>query len=267
MRSRPICTVENLSVTYAGMKQPALDNVSLTIGDNRRLAIIGESGSGKSTLAKALANLLPAGAKALGDITWNMQTEERSGASPPKPGRDLAYIFQDPGASLNPVLTIGEQVAESAVHHLGMSWAKGFAHARGMLDQVELPASATLLNAYPHQLSGGQRQRVAIAAAMSAGPQILIADEATSSLDTITQAAITRLLGRLVQQNGMTLIFITHDIALASTLADEIVVLKSARLVEAGLAVSTLANPQAPYTIRLVESRLDLSTPPLIGNM
>ena len=267
MRSRPICTVENLIVTYEGMNTRALENISLTIRANKRLAIIGESGSGKSTLAKTLARLLPKGAKVLGDVIWNMQSEGGSDASPPKPGRDIAYVFQDPGASLNPVLTIGEQVAESAVHHLGMSWAEGFAHARIMLDQVELPASATLLNVYPHQLSGGQRQRVAIAATLSAGPNILIADEATSALDTITQAAIVRLLDRLVQTNGMTLIFITHDIALASSLADDIAVLKSGRLQEGGPAASILSNPQTPYTRQLVEAHLDLSTPPLIGSM
>jgi peptide/nickel transport system ATP-binding protein len=263
MTQNPICDILDLGVTYAGATSPALQNVSLSIAANRRLAIIGESGSGKSTLARTLAHLLSPGAQSSGNIIWHLET----GIPAPLAGRDIGYVFQDPGASLNPVLTIGEQVAEGAVRHLGLSWKQGLAHARDLLDEVQLPHPSSLLDAYPHQMSGGQRQRVAIAAAIAARPKILIADEATSALDTITQAAIARLLDRLVQQNDMTLLFITHDIALASSLADDIAVLKSGRLVETGRAASVLSSPQHAYTNSLLAAHLDITTPPLIESV
>ena len=252
----PLCAIEKLTVSYSNAPQPALNGISLSLFANRRLAIIGESGSGKSTLARRLVGLLPRHAISSGRIDWT--------SAPPRPGRDIGYVFQDPGASLNPVLTIGEQLAEGAVRHLGLSWKQGLAHARDLLEQVHLPHPSSLLKAYPHQLSGGQRQRVAIAAAISASPKILIADEATSALDTITQDAIARLLDSLVRENGMTLIFITHDIALASSLADDIAVLKSGRLVEWGEASTVLSYPTHSYTKTLIAAHLDLSTPPLI---
>lgn len=263
MTRRPICDIHNLSVIYAGATAPALKHVSLSLGTQRRLAIIGESGSGKSTLARALAHLLPEGAKPSGHIVWNLE----NGIAAPLAGRDIGYVFQDPGTSLNPVLTIGEQVTEGAVRHLGLSWKQGLAHARDMLEAVQLPHPSSLLDTYPHQLSGGQRQRVAIAAAIAARPRILIADEATSALDTITQAAIAQLLDRLVQDSGMTLLFITHDIALASSLADDIAVLKSGHLVETGPARRVISNPQHDYTKSLIAAHLDLTTPPLIGSV
>ncbi|KQO83633.1 ABC transporter ATP-binding protein [Rhizobium sp. Leaf262] len=256
MSQSPLCTIQNLTVSYPGASRPALQDLSLSFQPKRKLAIIGESGSGKSTFAKALAGLLPQRSTLSGTVSWSNAV--------PRPGRDIGYVFQDPGASLNPVLTIGEQVAEGAVRHLALSWQQGFARARDLLDEVQLPHPSGLLKAYPHQLSGGQRQRVAIAAAIAANPGILIADEATSALDTITQAAIAQLLNRLVEQNGMTLIFITHDIALASRLADDIAVLKSGRLVETGPASTILSHPKDAYTNSLLGAHLDLTTPPLI---
>jgi peptide/nickel transport system ATP-binding protein len=267
MSQPPLCRIENLSVTYAGATHPALDAVSLTLARHRRLAIIGESGSGKSTLARRLASLLPANAISSGNVIWNAGPAMETDAVFPRPGRDIGYVFQDPGASLNPVLTLGEQVAEGAVRHLGLSWKEARAHACDLMEQVQLQHPSALLKAYPHQLSGGQRQRVAIACAISARPKILIADEATSALDTITQAAITRLLDRLVGETSMTLVFITHDIALASSLADDIAVLKSGKLVEAGKAADVLSKPAHAYTKRLIAAHLDLSTPRLIESV
>ena len=264
MSLAPLLTIEGLSVTYHGAAQPSLRNVSLQLQEKQRLAIIGESGSGKSTLARCIAGLLPRGAKTEGQLIWNGHPDKSHQARFPTPGRDIAYIFQDPSASLNPVLTIGEQVAEAAIRHLRLTRKQARAHARDLLTEVQLPNPDVLLSAYPHQISGGQRQRVAIAAAISAAPKILIADEATSALDTITQAAIARLLDRLVSANGMTLIFITHDIALASSLADEIAVFQSGRLIESGKAQDVLSNPASGDTKRLLSSHLDLTTPPQI---
>ena len=263
MSGKALCRIDDLHVRYAASEAPALRDISLTIRQGQRLAIIGESGSGKSTLSKAIAGLLPGSARVSGDISWSRDSGLFAGR--PMPGRDIGTIFQDTGATLNPVLTIGEQVAEGAVRHLGLSWRQARDLARDLLERVRLPHPSHLLAAYPHQLSGGQRQRVAIAAAIAANPAILIADEATSALDTVTQAAIAALLDNLVREENRTLVFITHDIGLASSLADEIAVLRAGRLVEHGPTWSVLSAPAHEYTRALLADYLDLSTPPLIS--
>ncbi len=263
MSGNALCRIDDLSVRYAAGDGPALRDISLTIRQGQRLAIIGESGSGKSTLAKAIAGLLPVSARVSGDISWSRDSGLFTDR--PQPGRDIGYIFQDTGATLNPVLTIGEQVAEGAVRHLGLSWKQARDLARDLLERVRLPHPTHLIGAYPHQLSGGQRQRVAIAAAIAAHPAILIADEATSALDTVSQAAIAALLDGLVREEERTLVFITHDIGLASGLADEIAVLHAGRLVEHGTTRRVLSAPAHDYTRALLSDYLDLSTPPLIN--
>jgi peptide/nickel transport system ATP-binding protein len=257
----PLCHIQNLGITYPNQRTPALTDINLEIYARERLAIIGESGSGKTTLARSLAGLLPQGAKS-GSIDWAVHGKRIK--APPQAGRELAYVFQDPGSSLNPVLKIGEQVAETAHQHLDISYKQALRQAIDLLERVQLPEPQRLVNAYPHQLSGGQKQRVAIAAAIAAQPSILIADEATSALDSVTQAAIARLLDGLVREEGMTLIFITHDIALASSLADRIAVLQSGRLVEQGRASEVINSPEDPYTRELISAHIDLSTPPLV---
>ncbi|MCZ4430186.1 ABC transporter ATP-binding protein [Agrobacterium sp. SOY23] len=263
MSGKALCRIDDLHVRYAASAAPALRDISLTIRQGQRLAIIGESGSGKSTLGKAIAGLLPGSARVSGDISWSRDSGLFAGR--PMPGRDIGTIFQDTGATLNPVLTIGEQVAEGAVQHLGLSWRQARDLARDLLERVRLPHPSHLLAVYPHQLSGGQRQRVAIAAAIAANPTILIADEATSALDTVTQAAIAALLDNLVREGNRTLVFITHDIGLASSLADEIAVLRAGQLVEHGPTRSVLSAPAHEYTRALLADYLDLSTPPLIS--
>lgn len=248
-----------LGVRYRGAERPALADVSLTLQRGERLSILGESGSGKSTFARAVAGLLPAGAMLSGQVAW----PEFSGS--PVPGRDLGFVFQDPGSSLNPVLTIGEQVAEGAQRHLGLSWRQAMARAADLLTRVSLPDPARLLRAYPHQLSGGQRQRVAIAAAIAARPSVLIADEVTSALDQAVQAEIVTLLDTLVREDAMTLIVITHDIALAARLADRIAVFADARLQEEGPASRLIATPESAAARRLLDAHIDLDTPSLVG--
>ncbi|CAN7368774.1 ABC transporter ATP-binding protein [Neorhizobium sp. LjRoot104] len=252
-----LCEIRGLSVTYRGQTEPALDHVDLDIVAGERLAIIGESGSGKSTLARAIAGLLPPGARLEGKMQW------RSG-QPPLPGRDLGFVFQDPSSSLNPVLTIGEQVAEGGRRHLGLSWRPAYTLALKMLERVRIPEPENAMKAFPHQLSGGQRQRVAIAAALVARPGMLIADEATSALDMVVQAQIVSLLDELVREAGMTLIFITHDIALASGFADRLAIFKDGNLIESGPTGNVLASPKDAYTRTLIASHRDLTTPPLI---
>ncbi|MDQ0135964.1 peptide/nickel transport system ATP-binding protein [Neorhizobium galegae] len=252
-----LCEIRDLTVTYRGQTIPALNRIDLDIVAGERLAIIGESGSGKSTLARAVAGLLPLGAKLAGEMRW-------SSGQPALPGRDLGFVFQDPSSSLNPVLDIGEQVAEGARRHLGLSWKTAYVRALKMLERVRIAEPQKAMRAFPHQLSGGQRQRVAIAAALAAKPGILIADEATSALDMVVQAEIVSLLDELVREAGMTLIFITHDIALASGFADRVAIFKDGNLVESGLTGNVLASPTGAYTRTLIASHRDLATPPLI---
>ena len=246
-----LLSVSGLGVHYAGSEAPALDAVSFDIAAGERLALIGESGSGKSTLALAVAELLPAEALVSGRIDWPEL------GRPPAPGRDIGFVFQDPGSSLNPVLSVGEQIAEVARTHLGLDWRGAFAVARELAERVRLPEPERILKAYPHQLSGGQKQRIAIAAAIAAGPRLLIADEATSALDTIVQSEIVALLRRLTDEDGMALLFISHDIALASGLADRIAVLFKARLVELADAETVVTMPHDAYTRTLVAAARD----------
>jgi len=250
-----------LTVDYRTGKtsNTALDAVDLHIVAGERLAIIGESGSGKSTLAQALAGLLPDNAGIAGRIDWP------AFGHAPLAGRDYGFVFQDAGASLNPVLTVGEQIAEVAQRHLGMGWFEAHGRALELLERVHLPQPEASLRAYPHQFSGGQRQRICIASAIAARPKLLIADEPTSALDMVVQAEIVSLLEELVREDGMTLLFVTHDIALASGFADRIAVFRNGRLIEVGPSVDVLSRPKDAYTASLIASHIDLSTPPLIA--
>ncbi|MCO5155209.1 MAG: ABC transporter ATP-binding protein [Aquamicrobium sp.] len=257
--SAPLVTLRGLAVFYAGSSLPALAGIDLDIGRGETLAVIGESGSGKSTLALALAGLLPDDAAVAGRIDGPGFTR------PPRPGRDIGFVFQDAGASLNPVRRVGAQVAEVARVHLGLSRPAARGHALDLFQRVRLSDPYAAARAFPHQLSGGQRQRVAIAAAIAAGPALLIADEPTSALDTIVQAEVVALLNELVAEAGMTLVFITHDIALASGFADRVGVLDQGRLVEAGPIAAVLAAPRDAYTRMLLGCHIGLDTPPLVG--
>lgn len=251
--------LEDVSVTYAGQSHPAVVDLSLALAPGEKLAIIGESGSGKSTLAHAIAGLLPRGASVKGQIQWPAL------GRPATPGADFGVVFQDPGASLNPVLRIGEQVAEGAQRHLGMDWRQAERRALELLEAVHIPNPQAVLRAFPHQFSGGQRQRIAIAAAIAARPRLLIADEATSALDTLVQAEIVALLANLVTAEQMALVFITHDIALAARLADRIAVMHRTALVEIGPTCAVIDAPRSDYTKHLLATHIDLSDPPRIG--
>ncbi|TIL65730.1 MAG: ABC transporter ATP-binding protein [Mesorhizobium sp.] len=173
-------------------------------------------------------------------------------------GRDIGFVFQDPSSSLDPVMPVGKQIAEVARTHLKLTWAQAFAKAKTLLERVRLPDPDTSMRAYPHQLSGGQKQRVAIAAAIAAGPKLLIADEATSALDTIVQAEIVSLIRRLVAEDGMTLLFINHDIALAAELAERIAVFRHGELLELGTTAEIVNAPRHAYTRALLDAHLGL---------
>lgn len=261
--SAPIASLRNFSVAYRLERRTlaALKPLNLDLRNGERLAVIGESGSGKSTLARAMVGLLPENAVVEGSITWPGLS------SVPRLGKDIGFVFQDPGAVLNPVLTVGEQVAEVARSHLRMSWRAAYQRAADLFSRVGLPEPDKIAGAFAHQLSGGQKQRVAIAAAIAARPRLLVADEATSALDVVVQAQIVQLIDSLVSEEGMTLVFITHDIALASVLADRICVLRSGELIEVGPSDDVIAEPADAYTAALIAAHRDLDSKPLIGNI
>ncbi|OBQ66125.1 MULTISPECIES: ABC transporter ATP-binding protein [Mesorhizobium] len=256
-----LASIRDLTVTYRrdGSEVAALKDVSFDIMAGERLAIIGESGSGKSTLALAIAGLLPASSLVGGRLEWPGHGQ------PPLGGRDIGFVFQDPSASLDPVMTVGKQIAEVARTHLGLAWPQAYAKARTLLQRVHLPDPDSALRAFPHQLSGGQKQRVAIAAAIAAGPKLLIADEATSALDTIVQAEIVALIRRLAAEDGMTLLFISHDIALAAELAERIAVFRHGQLVELGATARIVGAPTQTYTRALLDAHIGLDAEPLLN--
>ena len=198
---------------------------------------MGESGSGKSLTAHAVMGLLPRGVAATGgSILFEGADllQEPPEAMRRRRGRDIAMIFQDPMAALNPVMAIGRQVAEQIRAHRAVSEAAALKQAADLLAQMGLNDVAGLLKAYPHQLSGGQRQRVMIAMALSLSPQLLIADEPTTALDVTTQAQILKLIRRIQAEREMSVLFITHDFGVVADMADRVVVMRHGRVVESG---------------------------------
>lgn len=243
--------VRNLNVSYGSTM--ALKDVSLQLPKGGRLALIGMSGSGKSTLAMAVAGLLPKQARIDGTIDFVGHR--------PKLGSDIGVLFQDASGSLDPIMKVGDQIAEVVMTHLGMGWISARVRAAELLDRVKIPKALSRLNSYPHEFSGGQKQRIALAAALAGNPSILIADEPTSALDTVIQRHIVDLLDELVKDGGLTLLFVTHDIALASERADKIAVLYQGELVEAGPALQLLREPKHPYTKALIDTYVSLDRP------
>jgi len=251
--SLALVSVENLTVSYGGDAAPALRDVTLTIASGERLAVIGESGSGKSTLARVVAGLLPPGATVEGSMGW-----PALGGKSPRPGQDFGFVFQEPGASLNPVMRVGGQLVETLAAARRLHGREAEAEALRLIDKVRLPSPRRFLRAFPHELSGGQKQRVAIALALAGRPRLLIADEPTSALDTIVQAQVIDLIDGLVRAENMSLLLVTHDLALAAGRADRIAVLKEGRLVEWGFAGEVIRRPAHPYTRSLLDAYLGL---------
>ncbi|MGC9417751.1 MAG: ABC transporter ATP-binding protein [Rhodovulum sp.] len=246
--------LEDLSVTIHGT--PILRGVSLGIERGQIVGLVGESGSGKSMTALALMGLLPQGAQATGRVLLDgtdllTLPEARMCAVR---GRDMAMIFQEPMTALNPVQTIGDQVAETLVIHGAASRSEALAEARRRLDRVGLPAPRFPLGRYPHELSGGQRQRVCIAMAIALRPQLLVADEPTTALDVTTQAQILDLLRGLVEEDGMGLMLITHDLAVVAGMADRLAVMRDGEIVEQGSTAEVLRERRHPYTRALFEA-------------
>jgi oligopeptide/dipeptide ABC transporter ATP-binding protein len=234
--SNALLEVEDLRVAFAvgGREIRAVDGVSYTVEPGRTLAIIGESGSGKTVGCRAIMGLLPVGTAISGSA--RLRGSELIGLSDGQlrkhRGSDMAMVFQDPARSLNPTMRVGKQITEAIRTHRRVSKADARDQAIELLRLVRIPAADRRFSEYPHQLSGGMRQRVVIAMALACRPKLLIADEATTALDVTTQAQIMELLLELQRDLGMALIFISHDLGLAASYADEVVVMYAGKIVE-----------------------------------
>jgi oligopeptide/dipeptide ABC transporter ATP-binding protein len=234
-----------------------VDGVSLAVGEGETLGIVGESGSGKTTLALSLLRLLPPAARIVGGEIW-FEGEDllrKSHAEMRRVrGRRIAMILQDPLASLNPLFTVGDQVAEPLRVHEGATRASAWARARDLLRAVRIAAPEARVGEYPHQLSGGMRQRIVGAIAISCGPRLLIADEPTTSLDLTIQAQYLRLLRDLQRDHGLAMVFITHNLGIVARMCDHVAVMYAGRVVEAGPVARIFSAPAHPYTRALLES-------------
>jgi oligopeptide/dipeptide ABC transporter ATP-binding protein len=236
----------------------AVDGVSFHLDKGETLAVVGESGSGKSVMSLSMMRLIPtppgriAGGKIMfegKDLVTKTEREMRKIR-----GNDISMIFQEPMTSLNPVYTVGDQIAEAIVLHQGKSHREAMKMAAEMLDLVGIPEPGKRVKNFPHQMSGGMRQRVMIAMALSCGPKLLIADEPTTALDVTIQAQILDLMRKLQNEIGMSILFITHDLGVVAEMADRAVVMYAGRAVEEAHVNDIFANPQMPYTLGLLNS-------------
>lgn len=251
-----VLEVKGLRVSFRqdGRVIEAVKGVSFTVGKGETVALVGESGSGKSVTALSTVSLLPDSAAVDGSIRY--LGSEMVGAAEPElrrvRGNDISFIFQEPMTSLNPLHTIERQLGESLALHQGLSGDAARARIVELLHKVGINDAESRLGAYPHQLSGGQRQRVMIAMALANGPELLVADEPTTALDVTIQAQILDLLADLKMREGLSMLFITHDLGIVRRIADRVCVMQGGEIVEQGPAVEIFANPQHPYTRKLL---------------
>ena len=260
----PLLDVADLAVTFSSEEGEAtpVRGVSLHVHANETLAIVGESGSGKSVTSLAIMGLLPrpSGRVSAGRILFRRRDGDAIDLAQATPramrslrGKEIAMIFQEPMTSLNPVLSVGEQIAEGVREHLGLDRAKAAARAVEMLSLVEIPDAARRARDYPHHMSGGMRQRVMIALAMSCNPRLLIADEPTTALDVTIQAQVLALIDRLRRQNGMAVLFITHNLGVVAEIADRVSVMYAGEVVESAAVRPLFRAPRHPDTRALLE--------------
>ncbi len=269
----PLLAIQDLQVAFRmgrGKRAQAVGGmggagagVSFDVAENSTVALVGESGSGKSVTAMSVLGLLPENAERRGRILWQgrdlLQASLRELQA--LRGREIACVFQDPMSSLNPVFTIGRQLAEPLRKHLGLSARQAARRAEELLAEVGIPEPARRLASHPHELSGGQQQRVMIAMALACEPRLLIADEPTTALDVTIQRQILELLARLKTQHRMSVLFISHDLALVGEIADRVVVMRHGQVREEGPVAQIFAQPQDAYTKALLACR-----PSLEGN-
>ena len=265
-----VLQVTGLNVRFAqeGALIHAVRDVSFTVAKGETVALVGESGSGKSVTALSTVKLLPDSATVTGSVLY--QGREMLGASDAElrrvRGNDISFIFQEPMTSLNPLHTIEKQISESLALHQGLSGTKARARVVDLLHKVGIRDAETRLAAYPHQLSGGQRQRIMIAMALANGPELLIADEPTTALDVTIQAQILDLLADLKRSEGLSLLFITHDLNIVRRIADRVCVMQGGQIVEQGVTADIFANPQHPYTQKLLAAEAKGLPAPVAAN-
>jgi peptide/nickel transport system ATP-binding protein len=256
---RPLVEVRDLTVRFVTREETvhAVNGVSFSANRGEVLCILGESGSGKTVTMRSLLRLLPPRRT---QIRGTIRIEERDVlAMPPRElrylrGGTVAMVFQEPMTALDPVYTIGRQIGETVRRHTGCDRRAARARALELLDLVRVPSAERRLDAYPHELSGGLRQRAMIAMALSCNPRLLLADEPTTALDATVQAQVLILLRRLQRELGMGMIFVTHDLGVASEIADTIAVMYAGRIVESGPVAQVLKYPLHPYTAGLLAS-------------
>ncbi len=251
-----VLDISNLSVSFRqdGKVVQAVRGVSFSVAAGETVALVGESGSGKSVTALSTVGLLPDSAEIEGSVTFG--GTQMIGAAQADlrhvRGNEISFIFQEPMTSLNPLHTVEKQIAEALALHQGLSGAPARTRVLELLHKVGIREAESRLNAYPHQLSGGQRQRVMIAMALANGPKLLMADEPTTALDVTIQAQILELLAGLKREEGMAMLFITHDLGIVRRVADRVCVMQQGEIVEQGPTDTVFANPQHPYTQKLL---------------
>ncbi|TBY73202.1 ABC transporter ATP-binding protein [Rhizobium leguminosarum bv. viciae] len=257
---QPVLSVEGLSVRFGRGAVPAVSNVTFDVG-RERVGIVGESGSGKSTTGRAIMRLLPPAAVVsaerldLAGSSLLSKTERQMGALR---GKDIALIMQDPRYSLNPVLSIGKQIAEAARLHLGLHKKQAHEAARAMLERVRISDAERVMALYPHQISGGMGQRVMIAMMLLARPKLVIADEPTSALDVSVRKDVLLLLDELVRENNSGLLLISHDIRMVAAFCERIIVMYAGRIVE---TLTRIEEARHPYTRGLIAALPDPRNP------
>ncbi len=261
MTERPLLELDKLSAHYVTGRGTrtvrAVDEVSLTLRAGETLGVVGESGSGKTTLALTILRLLPPAARIVSGA-MRFDGEDLLAKSPAEMrhirGKRIAMILQDPMASLNPLFTVGDQIAEGVRVHEHASRRSAWERAGGLLKAVKIPAASQRLGEYPHQMSGGMRQRIVGAIAISCEPQLLIADEPTTSLDVTIQAQYLKLLRDIQRERGLALIFITHNLGIVAHMCDNVAVMYAGRVIESGPVRTIFNAPAHPYTQALIES-------------
>ena len=248
--------VKGVRISFPQDGQPVavVKGVSFTVEKGETVALVGESGSGKSVTALSTVSLLPRSAIIEGSATFEGRELVGAGDRVLRQvrGNEISFIFQEPMTSLNPLHSIERQITESLSLHQGLRGAKARARVLELLLKVGIRDAESRLPAYPHQLSGGQRQRVMIAMALANGPKLLIADEPTTALDVTIQAQILDLLADLKRSEGLSMLFITHDLNIVRRIADRVCVMQSGEIVEQGVTAEIFANPQHPYTQKLL---------------
>src|SRR5437660_6609427 len=262
----PVLDVQGLTVRLppGADRRHAVDNISFAVQPGEIVCMVGESGSGKSVTAHAIMGLLPREVAATAGrvlLDGDDLMKKSPGALRRLRGDRMAMIFQEPMTALNPVMRVGEQIAEVLAIHTDLDDQKRRARVLDIIAAVQLPDPARLIDLYPHQLSGGQRQRIMIAAALVLDPDLLIADEPTTALDVTTQAQILRLIRELQKRRNTGVLFITHDFGVVAEIADRVVVMQEGRVVEQGAAASVLRDPRDDYTRMLLRSVPSLTPP------